>query len=101
MHSLLLNSRTGRAVMGGLQDKLIDFDVSSSKQFSVLRDNFENGTNAILRDHSRFVVSGDVPSGRVHLRDPLTLKVQHTVDCHSGSCFVNVLYFLIEYHKHT
>ena len=83
MHSLLINSRTGRAVMGGLQDKLIDFDFHSSKQISVLQD-IKDGTNAILRDHSRFVVSGDVPNGRVHLRDPLTLKVAHTLDCHSG-----------------
>lgn len=83
MHSLLINGRTGRAVMGGLQDKLIDFDVTSSKQYAVLND-IPDGTNAILRDHSRFVVSGDVPSGRVHLRDPLTLKVVHTVDAHSG-----------------
>ena len=83
MHSLLINSRTGRAVMGGLQDKLIDFDFHSSKQISVLQD-IKDGTNAILRDHSRFVVSGDVPNGRVHLRDPLTLKVAHTLDAHSG-----------------
>ena len=74
MHSLMLNNRTGRTLMGGLQEKLIDYDVSTSKQFSVLND-VADGTNAILRDHSRFVVSGDVPSGRVHLRDPLTLKV--------------------------
>ena len=83
MHSLILNSRTGRALMGGLQEKLIDFDVSNYKQFSVLND-IPDGTNAILREHSRFMVSGDVPSGRVHLRDPLTLKVVHTVDAHSG-----------------
>ena len=83
MHSLLINSRTGRAVMGGLQEKLVDFDFHSSKQISVLED-VKEGTNAILRDHSRFVVSGDVPNGRVHLRDPLTLKVAHTLDAHSG-----------------
>lgn len=83
MHSLMLNNRTGRTLMGGLQEKLIDYDVGTSKQFSVLND-VADGTNAILRDHSRFVVSGDVPSGRVHLRDPLTLKVVHTVDAHSG-----------------
>ena len=83
MHSLLVNSRTGRVVMGGLQEKLIDFDVSSSKQFTVIND-VKDGTNAILRDHNRFVVSGDVPSGRVHLRDPLNLKVAHSLDAHSG-----------------
>lgn len=83
MHSLLLNGRTGRAVLGGLQEKLIDFDVGSSKQFTVLND-IPDGTNAILRDHGRFIVSGDVPNGRVHLRDPLNLKVVHTVEAHSG-----------------
>jgi PAB-dependent poly(A)-specific ribonuclease subunit 2 len=83
MHSMLINGRTGRVVLGGLQEKLIDFDAGTSKQFSVISD-VKDGTNAILRDHGRFVVSGDVPSGRVHLRDPLTLKVAHTLQAHSG-----------------
>lgn len=83
MHSLMFNGRTGRVVMGGLQEKLIDFDVSSGKEVSVKSD-VSDGTCAILRDHSRFIVSGDAPAGRIHLRDPLTLSVAHTLEAHSG-----------------
>jgi len=83
MHSLLINGRTGRAVLGGMQEKLVDFDVGSKKEFKII-DDVKDGTNAILRDHSRFVVSGDAPTGRVHLRDPLTLKVAHTIDGTGG-----------------
>lgn len=38
----------------------------------------------MLRGHSRFVCAGD-PLGRIDLRDPNTLKVEHTLDTHSGS----------------
>ena len=37
-----------------------------------------------LGEHSRFIVSGDVPAGRIHLRDPLNLKVAHTLTAHTG-----------------
>ena len=33
----------------------------------------------------RFVISGDVPVGKIHLRDPNTLAVSHTLDAHSGA----------------
>jgi hypothetical protein len=32
----------------------------------------------------RFVISGDVPVGKIHLRDPNSLAVLHTMDAHSG-----------------
>ncbi len=83
MHSLLFNQRTGRVLMGGLQEKLIDLDVGTKKQFQVIND-VPDGSNAILREHGRFMVSGDASRGKVHLRDPLTLKVAHTLDAHSG-----------------
>ena len=38
----------------------------------------------VTGEHSRFIVSGDVPAGRIHLRDPLNLKVAHTLMAHSG-----------------
>jgi PAB-dependent poly(A)-specific ribonuclease subunit 2 len=95
MHSLMYNSRTGRLIMGGMQNKLIEFDLTSVKELkqidveAKMNDNTEidlnnRATCAILREHSRFIVSGDVPAGRVHLRDPLSLKVQHTLMAHSG-----------------
>ena len=36
------------------------------------------------RDHSRFVCCGDAASGKIHLRDPLNLKVMHTLDTNTG-----------------
>lgn len=32
MHSLMYNSRTGRLLMGGMQNKLIEFDLTSVKE---------------------------------------------------------------------
>ena len=39
---------------------------------------------AILRLHPRFICAGD-PTGRIDLRDPNTLKVEHSLEAHSGS----------------
>lgn len=39
---------------------------------------------AILRQHPRFICAGD-PAGRIDLRDPNTLQVEHTLEAHSGS----------------
>ena len=78
--------------MGGMQNKLIEFDLTSVKELKqvdvetkindgkldVDSNGRGTGTCAILREHSRFIVSGDVPAGRIHLRDPLNLKVAHT-----------------------
>ena len=95
MHSMLYNTRSGRLLMGGMQNKLLEFDINSVrelKQINVekrhrsMEDGPVNGsgTCAILREHSRFVVSGDVPSGRIHLRDPHSLHVAHTLEAHTG-----------------
>ena len=96
MHSLMYNSRTGRLLMGGMQNKLIEFDLTSVKELKQVDvesktndgkldlDPNGRGTCAILREHSRFIVSGDVPAGRIHLRDPLNLKVAHTLKAHTG-----------------
>ncbi len=43
------------------------------------------GSCAILREHSRFICCGDALAGKIMLRDPQTLKVQHTLDAHSGA----------------
>ncbi len=39
----------------------------------------------INKDFYRFVISGDVPVGKIHLRDPSSLTVTHTLDAHSGA----------------
>lgn len=90
---MLYNKRSGRLLLGGMQDRLVEFDLATSKETRQVdvaagakpggvSDN--GGTCAILRDSSRFVISGDVPRGSVHLRDPATLRVVHSLDAHAG-----------------
>ena len=35
MHSLILNSRSGRLLMGGMQNKLVEFDLATGKETRV------------------------------------------------------------------
>ena len=63
MHSLMFNTRTGRLLMGGMQNKLLEFDLTSVKELKqvdveekVSNDNIEiestnRGTCAILSKH--------------------------------------------------
>ncbi|KAG8320098.1 poly(A)-specific ribonuclease [Homalodisca vitripennis] len=56
--------------------------VTHQKPTEVL-DASKNGC-AILRQHNRFVCCGD-PSGNIELRDPGSLRVEHSWDTHTGS----------------
>lgn len=38
----------------------------------------------MLRAHNRLVCAGD-PLGRIDLRDPISLNVEHSLETHSGS----------------
>lgn len=38
----------------------------------------------MLRPHSRFVCAGN-PLGRIDLRDPNNLRIEHSLETHSGS----------------
>lgn len=69
-------------LMGGHQDKIIEFNLSQGQETNLLHVG-KNGC-AILRQHPRFVCAGD-PAGRIDLRDPNTLKVEHSLEAHSGS----------------
>ncbi|XP_021925783.1 PAB-dependent poly(A)-specific ribonuclease subunit PAN2 isoform X2 [Zootermopsis nevadensis] len=69
-------------LMGGHQDKVIEFNLSQGQETNLLHVG-KNGC-AILRLHPRFICAGD-PTGRIDLRDPSTLKVEHTLEAHSGS----------------
>ncbi|EFN73985.1 PAB-dependent poly(A)-specific ribonuclease subunit 2 [Camponotus floridanus] len=71
-----------RLLMGGHQDKIIDFNLTRGKETGLV-DVGENGC-AILRQHSRLICAGN-PAGRIDLRDPNTLSIEHTLDTHSGS----------------
>ncbi|XP_018323979.1 PAN2-PAN3 deadenylation complex catalytic subunit PAN2 isoform X2 [Agrilus planipennis] len=78
----MLQLSPSRLLMGGHQDKLIDFNISHCKETTLI-DVRQSGC-ALLRSHSRFVCTGD-PVGLIDLRDPTTLKVEHTLETHSGS----------------
>ena len=75
MHSMLFNSKTGRLLLGGMQNKMLEVDMNTGRELRSV--NGAGDTCAILREHSRFVASADVPSGRIHLMDPHSLTVAH------------------------
>ncbi|XP_018369968.1 PREDICTED: PAB-dependent poly(A)-specific ribonuclease subunit PAN2 isoform X3 [Trachymyrmex cornetzi] len=78
----MLQISPARLLMGGHQDKIIDFNLTRGKETGLV-DVDENGC-AILRQHSRLICAGN-PAGRIDLRDPNTLSIEHTLDTHSGS----------------
>ncbi|XP_022916224.1 PAN2-PAN3 deadenylation complex catalytic subunit PAN2 isoform X2 [Onthophagus taurus] len=78
----MLQLSPSRLLLAGHQDKLIDFNLSVCKETNLV-DVGETGC-AMLRGHSRFVCAGN-PMGRIDLRDPNSLKIEHTLETHSGS----------------
>ncbi|XP_049825022.1 PAN2-PAN3 deadenylation complex catalytic subunit PAN2 isoform X2 [Aethina tumida] len=81
MQCMLQMSPT-RLLMGGHQDKLIDFNLNLCKE--TMSVDVGDAGCVMLRPHSRFVCAGN-PLGRIDLRDPNNLKVEHTLETHSGS----------------
>ncbi|KRT85961.1 Peptidase [Oryctes borbonicus] len=78
----MLQLSPSRLLLAGHQDKLIDFNMSMCKETNLI-DVGETGC-VMLRAHNRFVCAGN-PLGRIDLRDPNSLKVEHSLDTHSGS----------------
>ena len=62
--------RPTQLLMGGIQDKMISFDLDKGKECQLLD---TGGSCAVLKYHGRFVGCGDT-SGKIHLRDPHNLK---------------------------
>ncbi|CAH1112170.1 unnamed protein product [Psylliodes chrysocephalus] len=77
----ILQMSPSRFLLGSHQEKLIDFNLSVGKE-TILTDVGEGCV--MLRPHSRFVCAGN-PLGRIDLRDPNTLNVEHSIDTHTGS----------------
>ncbi|RWS13956.1 ubiquitin specific protease-like protein [Dinothrombium tinctorium] len=67
-------------LLGGHQKTLIEFDLERIKQVRIT-DIDEEGC-VIIRQHPKFVCCGDI-SGKITLRDPNSLRVQHTFSTHS------------------
>ena len=73
--------RPTQLLMGGIQDKMISFDLEKGKESQLLD---TGGSCAVLKYHGRYVGCGDT-SGKIHLRDPHNLTICHTLDTHSGT----------------
>ncbi|XP_019630569.1 PREDICTED: PAB-dependent poly(A)-specific ribonuclease subunit PAN2-like isoform X1 [Branchiostoma belcheri] len=69
-------------LIGGHQDKVIEFDLNSGQQVNLLE--VGDPGVAIFRHTNRFICCGDT-SGQVTLRDMNTFKVEHILKAHSGS----------------
>ncbi|XP_011498289.1 PREDICTED: PAB-dependent poly(A)-specific ribonuclease subunit PAN2 [Ceratosolen solmsi marchali] len=81
MQCLLCYSSTS-ILMGGHQEKIIDFDLTTNKEKRLV-DIGESGC-AMLRQHNRFVCTGNA-YGRIEFKDPVSLTTEHVLDTHSGS----------------
>lgn len=78
----LLNYSSTNLLMGGHQEKIIDFDLNTNKETRLVEIG-ENGC-AMLRQHAKFICAGNA-FGRIEFKDPVTLNTEHTLDTHSGS----------------
>ena len=67
--------RPTQLLLGGIQDKMISFDLEKGKECQLLE---TGGSCAVLKYHGRFVGCGDT-SGKIHLRDPHNLRLDLTV----------------------
>jgi len=78
---LTYQQRPNQLLLGGLQDKIISLDLEKLKEIQM---HDTGGNCALLRYNGRHVGCGDT-SGRISLRDPLSMNVLHTFDTHSGT----------------
>uniref|UniRef100_A0A0A9WV61 PAN2-PAN3 deadenylation complex catalytic subunit PAN2 n=1 Tax=Lygus hesperus TaxID=30085 RepID=A0A0A9WV61_LYGHE len=69
-------------LIGGHNPSLVEFNLTEGREIKTL--NVGRGGCAIMRQQLRFLCCGQ-PSGRIDLRDPLSLKVEHSLDTHTGS----------------
>ncbi|XP_018561215.1 PAN2-PAN3 deadenylation complex catalytic subunit PAN2 [Anoplophora glabripennis] len=81
MHCML-QLTSSRILLGGQQDKLIDYNLDLCKE-TMLVEAGEAGC-VMLRPHSRFICAGN-PLGHIDFRDPNTLNTEHSIDTHTGS----------------
>lgn len=71
-----------RLVMGGHQDSLVELDLNTVQEVQ-LASTGQAGC-AVLRSHSRYLCAGDA-YGKITLRDPGSLSVEHVIGTHTGS----------------
>ncbi|XP_058837910.1 PAN2-PAN3 deadenylation complex catalytic subunit PAN2 [Topomyia yanbarensis] len=78
----MIEHQPNRMLIGGHQSDLIDFDVATCSEVGCVAAG-QNGC-AILRSYARYLCEGDA-YGKITLRDPNTLTVEHELMTHSGS----------------
>lgn len=78
----MIEHQPNRLLMGGHQSELIDFDLATYQEVGSVPGG-QNGC-AILRNHSRYLCEGD-PFGKIILRDPNSLSIEHELTTHAGS----------------
>ncbi|XP_022090828.1 PAB-dependent poly(A)-specific ribonuclease subunit PAN2-like [Acanthaster planci] len=81
MQCMLIYSGT-HLLMGGHQTLLVEFDLMEGREVATYT--AQDPGVAIMRHGTNFICCGDT-SGKVHLRDLRTLKVEHQLDPHSGT----------------
>ncbi|KAF0303420.1 PAN2-PAN3 deadenylation complex catalytic subunit PAN2 [Amphibalanus amphitrite] len=69
-------------LLAGHQTTMVSFDMVRAQQTQLVAVGAHGC--AILRQHARLICCG-APTGRVTLRDPSSLRAQHTLDAHSAS----------------
>ncbi|RWS30393.1 PAB-dependent poly(A)-specific ribonuclease subunit PAN2-like protein [Leptotrombidium deliense] len=67
-------------LLGGHQQTLIEFDLERIKQVRIT--DIEEDGCVIIRQHPKLVCCGDI-MGKITVRDPNSLRVQHTFSTHS------------------
>ncbi|XP_077293018.1 PAN2-PAN3 deadenylation complex catalytic subunit PAN2 isoform X2 [Arctopsyche grandis] len=80
----LVTMNNNRIIMGGHQNKLVDFDLNRLKEVNQHLLDTPESNCAILRRHSHMLATGD-PRGAITLHDPVSLKTQHVINTHSAS----------------
>lgn len=77
---IILND--SRLLAGGQQDKIVEVDLESGEE-KVLHQCGEEGVT-VMRMSSSYLCRADT-TGKIHLCDPSSLAVKHTLDAHSAS----------------
>ncbi|XP_052861691.1 PAN2-PAN3 deadenylation complex catalytic subunit PAN2 isoform X2 [Anopheles cruzii] len=79
----MIEHAPARLLLGGHQSDMIEFDIGTASELSTSVQAGPDGC-AILRRHSRYLCAGDA-FGKIALRDPNTLAIEHELLTHSGS----------------
>ena len=78
----MLEAPGDQLLMGGHQEHIVDYNLARGEETGLIHVGASGC--AILRKHSKFICAGS-PDGKIELRDPNTLGVEHSFTTHTGS----------------